>query len=202
MTAPLPVLQALGLSSIQLDAAGRMVLETATRDEALPAVLRALGATRGAEVGVERGHFSKTLCAGVPGLHLHAVDAWLAYRGYREHVTQAKLDGFYAETVERLAPYGANILRGFSGLVAEAFAPGELDFVYIDANHTLPQVIADLAAWVPKVRSGGIIAGHDYGRGSVGHVREAVEAWTAAYRIRPWFVLAGDRSPSFLWVQP
>jgi len=48
----------------------------------------------------------------------------------------------------------------------------------------------------------GIIAGHDYGRASVGHVREAVTAWTSAYRIAPWFVLAGDRSPSFLWVQP
>lgn len=202
MTAPLPVLQALGLSSLQLDAAGRVVLETARRDEALPAVLRAVGAKRGAEIGVERGHFSKVLCTGVPGLHLEAVDAWAAYEGYREHVTQEKLDRFYEEAVERLAPYSARLHWGFSHVVAKEFAPASLDFVYIDANHTLPQVIADLAGWVPKVRSGGIIAGHDYGRASVGHVREAVEAWTSAYRIRPWFVLAGDRSPSFLWVQP
>lgn len=202
MTAPTPVLQALGLSSVQIGGAGRMVLDTARRDVTLPAVLRAVGAMRGAEIGVERGAFSEVLCTGVPGLHLTAIDAWTAYPGYREHVTQAKLDGFYAETVTRLTPYGATILRGFSTLVADAYEPASLDFVYIDANHTLPQVIADLAAWAPKVRSGGIIAGHDYGRASVGHVREAVDAWTAAYRIRPWFVLAGDRSPSFLWVQP
>lgn len=199
------VLQVIGLPPAALWNAtdgGPVLVPHGTRDVALPAVLRAIGATRGAEIGVERGAFSEVLCAGVPGLHLTAIDAWTAYPGYREHVTQAKLDAFYAETVARLTPYGATILRGFSALAADAYEPASLDFVYIDANHTLQQVVADLAAWVPKVRPGGIIAGHDYGRASVGHVREAVTAWTSAYRIAPWFVLAGDRSPSFLWVQP
>ena len=172
------------------------------RDIAFPAVLAVLGAKAGAEVGVEQGTFSEHLCRALPQTRLMCVDAWAAYGGYREHVTQAKLDGFYARAVERLAPFGADIRRGFSVEVAATVPDGSLDFVYIDANHTLPQVIADLAAWTPKVRSGGLIAGHDYGRSSVGHVREAVTAWTSAYRIAPWFVLAGDRSPSFLWVQP
>jgi len=37
-----------------------------------------------------------------------------------------------------------------------------LDFAYIDGNHSLKSVTADLGAWWPKVKSGGIICGHDY----------------------------------------
>ena len=39
---------------------------------------------------------------------------------------------------------------------------GQLDSVYIDADHCYPAVRADIAAWLPKVRPGGIIAGHDF----------------------------------------
>jgi len=198
------VLQALEVSPGALwTDGGPVVVPAATRDAHLLrafAAVRALG--RGAEVGVEQGLYTRTLVDALPDVTVYAVDAWRPYRGYRDHVTQAKLDGFMAAAEARLAGTRAQIVRGFSVEVAEQFPDRYLDFVYIDANHTLPQVIADLAAWAPKVRSGGLIAGHDYGRGKVGHVREAVQAWTAAYGVAPWFVLAGDHSPSFCWVQP
>jgi predicted O-methyltransferase YrrM len=41
--------------------------------------------------------------------------------------------------------------------------PEPIDFLYIDADHSEAGVAADLAAWAPHVRSGGIIAGDDYG---------------------------------------
>lgn len=171
-----------------------------SRWDVFPELLNALGFLRGAEVGVEQGRYSKQLCECIPGLHLLAVDAWQAYRGYREHVSQEKLDGFYEDTLLRLAPYDVTVRRGLSVDVAATVPNGSLDFVYLDGNHTLPFVIADLAAWAPKVRPGGIVAGHDFGRRSVGHVQEAVEAWTRAYQIAPWFVLTGDKSPSWFWV--
>lgn len=173
-----------------------------TRDAWLPALLRACGCQRGAEVGVERGHYARILCETVPGLHLLAVDAWTAYPGYREHVSQAKLDAFYIETVDRLAPYTGTIHRGFSVEVAATVADGSLDFVYLDANHVYAHVLADLAAWAPKVRPGGVVAGHDYGRRSVGQVEDAVRDWTRDHHIAPWGVLMGDRSPSWFWVVP
>lgn len=169
-----------------------------TRHELAQAFAHA-GYARGAEVGVERGEFSERLCQSVPGLQLLCIDAWQAYHGYRDHVGQDKLDGFYRDTLARLAPYGAVVRRGWSIEVAATVPDASLDFVYLDANHSFASVVADIAAWAPKVRRGGVVAGHDYGRRSVGRVAEAVEGWTNAHDIAPWFVLTGDRSPSWMW---
>lgn len=56
-------------------------------------------------------------------------------------------------------------LVGFSVDVAANFPDASIDFVFIDAAHDYPNVRADLCAWLPKVKHGGIIAGHDYGDG-------------------------------------
>ena len=42
------------------------------------------------------------------------------------------------------------------------FAPESVDFVYIDANHSYTYVRDDIQTWLPKVKKGGIIGGHDY----------------------------------------
>ncbi len=38
-----------------------------------------------------------------------------------------------------------------------------IDFIYIDGNHQYSSVKEDLENWYPKIKLGGIIAGHDYG---------------------------------------
>lgn len=45
---------------------------------------------------------------------------------------------------------------------AVLFADASLDFVFIDANHSYEAVINDIRAWWPKIRPGGLLAGHDY----------------------------------------
>ena len=49
-----------------------------------------------------------------------------------------------------------------SAEAAKKFEDESLDFVYIDANHSYEFVKEDIAAWLPKVKKGGIIGGHDY----------------------------------------
>ena len=57
------------------------------------------------------------------------------------------------------------------------FADGSLDFVFLDARDTFEDVQRDLAAWWPKLRPGGLLAGDDYAH-SPG-VRAAVDAFVA-----------------------
>lgn len=159
--------------------------------------------SRGAEIGVEQGEYSDMLCRANPSLRLLCVDAWQAYKGYREHVTQAKLDGFYEATKARLARYRVDILRLFSVPAAATVPDRSLDFVYLDANHVREHVEADIAAWAPKVRAGGILAGHDYCRRKRMDygVIEAVQTYATARQLTP-LILRGDKSPSWVLVQP
>jgi hypothetical protein len=179
----------------------------------LPTLMNKMGVEYAAEIGVERAVFSRVLMRGT-AIRLTLVDPWLSYPGYRDHVSQEKLDGFYADVMTfsvEFGSHGIEVMREFSTIAAQKFNDGSLDFVYIDANHNLPNVIADINAWLPKVRSGGIIAGHDYRKPKNNiqhHVVEAVNAWTYAYRVSPWYLLGAkddpgrDQNRTWLWVNP
>jgi predicted O-methyltransferase YrrM len=55
-----------------------------------------------------------------------------------------------------------DVMRGPSAIMAQSFENVSLDLVFIDADHGYESMRADLAAWTPKVRPGGVIAGHDF----------------------------------------
>lgn len=69
--------------------------------------------------------------------------------------------------------YPFELIRDESPLAAQRFANGSLDLVFIDASHTQECVSADIKAWLPKVKPGGAIAGHDFGMHGV---KSAVQA--------------------------
>lgn len=59
-----------------------------------------------------------------------------------------------------------------------------IDYLYIDADHSEAAVLADLEAWVPHVRPGGLIAGDDYGNRSFPGVKRAWDAFEAAHGLQ------------------
>ena len=77
-----------------------------------------------------------------------------ARRGRAERVLAAAVDLGYASAGEQCADTTL--------ACAGRYADGAFDFVYVDAGHSRREVLADLAAWWPKVRAGGVMAGHDY----------------------------------------
>lgn len=77
-----------------------------------------------------------------------------------------------------------SVLVSPSALAASLFADRSLDFVFLDAAHDYDSVKADIAAWLPKVRPGGWLAGDDFAPGVWdGVVRAVNELLPAA---KPW----------------
>jgi hypothetical protein len=54
------------------------------------------------------------------------------------------------------------VLRLRSDEAVKLFKSFQLDFVYLDANHSFHSVISDLESWCPKIRPGGLMCGHDF----------------------------------------
>lgn len=167
-------------------------------------LLADLGAKRGAEIGVWRGKWSARLCVDNPELDLLCVDTWATDPAYVDARNNAQaLREAYENATDRLSHYRCTILRQPSLEAAKSVADGSLDFIYIDANHGEAFVRADLDAWVPKVRAGGIVAGHDYiwrpERPYI-QVKAAVDRYVREHAIAPMFTLARETAPSFFWV--
>lgn len=174
-----------------------------TRND-LAVVFAKLGYSEGAEIGVERGIFSEILCKANPDLLLLCVDPLVPYEGYREHVSKEKMDGFFQEVSRRLAPYNHFILRDFSMEALKSVEDETLDFVYIDANHDFLNTTLDIYGWSQKVKTGGIVSGHDFSRNKKKdykcHVKDVVQAWTYAHDIKEWYVTS-DSSPSWFFIK-
>ena len=75
----------------------------------------------------------------------------------------------FDEFQENLSPVADrfNVLRMETVEAATHFEDESLDFVYIDADHSYPACSADIEAYLPKMKPGGIIAGHDWFRHTV-----------------------------------
>jgi len=173
-----------------------MIVNVASRDE-FPRMLNEMGLVgEGVEVGVLMGEFSSTLLSTWKCKKLHLVDRWTAYSAKEFTGTSPVQFGndvfekFYQDTVHRMEPFGerASILRMDSVEAAGRFESRSLDFVYIDANHAYPFVKRDLEAWYPKVKVGGIFAGHDYMDGQ-GHtdnfgVKTAVDEFMSSRMLK------------------
>jgi predicted O-methyltransferase YrrM len=176
-----------------------------------------LGLTRGVELGVEKGVFSKVLLTANPELELYCVDSWQPYLDYRCWMNTETSTRNYMEARARLKRFpNVRFIKAFSKIAVNKFEDNSLDFVYIDANHDLPWVMNDIIWWEKKVRPGGIVAGHDYIRvhplkPSRCFVIEAVAWYTELKPVNPWFLIgtrakvAGevrDHTRSFFWIKP
>jgi predicted O-methyltransferase YrrM len=153
----------------------------------------------GAEVGVERGKYSLLMCQVIPNLKLFCVDPW------KQPGKNTYQEALYQKILKRLSPYNVEILRMTSVEASKIIPDGSLDFVYIDALHYFDDVWEDINLWEPKVRNGGIVAGHDYVnvKGEIG-VEDAVKKFVQERNINPYYITLYDVSegwPSWFWVK-
>lgn len=109
------------------------------------------------------------LLKGSPNLTLVGVDIWQSWKekdaepGGRSY-SDVDFQAVYLTLEAKVAPYGARarLLRMKTVYAASLYGDKAFDFVFIDADHTYEGVRADIDAWLPKVRSGGWLMGHDF----------------------------------------
>lgn len=155
-----------------------------------------LGYKRGVELGVQAGIYSEILCQNIPDHELFCVDPWGAY--HRQSAERS--EEYYQIAKERLSKYNTTLMRIPSLEAVKEFADNSLDFVYIDELHEFNPCMMDILCWEPKVRPGGIVAGHDYCQYFQGGVIRAVDAYTFANNITMWYITR-DKEPTWFWVK-
>ena len=106
-------------------------------------------------------------------IKFNVVDTW---QGSPEHqkgapdedkdVVDGSLFDAFTANMKPLAKYYKPI-QAESVEASWKFEDKSLDFVFIDADHSTEAVTADIQAWLPKIKPGGVIAGHDYNYPSV-----------------------------------
>lgn len=138
-----------------------------------------------AEVGVFKSRFCTAilrdlLCNRVLDEYW-AVDSWESFSSesdrFYESIGKDKWDALYGHCCSLMLPHKQlRVLRMESVKAASMFPNRYFDMVFIDANHDYEAVKIDILTWMPKIRSGGIISGHDYlkGRSDLQGVTKAV----------------------------
>lgn len=125
-----------------------------------------------AEIGFGNGNMARVLAETRPDIRLTMVDNFLTaeaqpYR-YRStgddfaRSTKEQAEGRCNAARQLAARVGWRFIRSDSVAAAYGLGDATLDLVFIDADHSEEGVRRDVTAWLPKVRPGGWIGGHDY----------------------------------------
>ena len=150
--------------------------------------------SRFVEVGSWRGRSSCFLGVEIHNsgkkISLDCVDTW---KGSEEHEGYDILngDGLYKEFISNISQISniINPVRMTSLEASKLYDDESLDVVFLDASHKYEDIKDDMIAWYPKVKKGGIFAGHDY------------PSWTQVVRaVEEFFPSKNFSSSELCWI--
>ena len=125
------------------------------------------------EVGVYEGksfsYFMVEMLRAKKSFNVSAVDSFT----FEDEQTKENIEVVFRRNLASVIDK-VNVIKGDSGLSAEQFEDESIDFMFLDADHVYSRVHSDIMAWLPKIKVGGIISGHDYCKEHEG-VIEAVD---------------------------
>lgn len=119
-----------------------------------------------AEVGSWKGMSTSVLAKTVKPFNgkVFAIDHWQGSDGVPEH-KQAETNDMFSTFRYNMKTLGVlDIIYPMimdSATASLIFADNSLDMIFIDADHRYSYVKVDIEMWLPKMKVGGIIAGHD-----------------------------------------
>jgi hypothetical protein len=130
-----------------------------------PSLLQLRGKKKlvGAEIGVQKGNNARNMLKVLHIKKLYLIDPYKPYEEKRA-VTVNETKRWWIEATHKLQQWEQKTvwIRKKSGAASKQIKDNELDFVYIDGSHLPEDVKKDIILYTPKVKIGGLIAGHDY----------------------------------------
>lgn len=145
------------------------------RQKFLEGMIKSYGFSIGAELGLWDGRTYLHLLNNCPNLTLIGIDLWRPsgfYKGIDSYGNSwtAESHKSHEEKVRSGAKrFGERSIlhKMLTDDAAKLVADASLDFVFIDADHSVEAVFADITNWLPKIKPGGIMFGHDIDWNSV-----------------------------------
>ena len=123
-----------------------------------------------AEIGVQMGNFSECLLKSNSLTTLYLIDCWTHQENYLDmaNVNNAQQEYYYRHVLRKFkSDSRVKIVKDFSSKACSVFDNSSFDFIYLDADHSYDAIKNDIENWYGKLRSGGMMAGHDYFNGVV-----------------------------------
>jgi len=131
-------------------------------------LIQEIDATDYVEVGAYFGRNALALRKQHPDLMITLIDTW-DLGGFPDDYSKGESSGVmsFIKKAEKHCRRVHNnlstfIVKDFSKNAAKTWGDGAIDIVFIDAAHDYESVKEDIKLWLPKVRTGGILCGHDY----------------------------------------
>jgi hypothetical protein len=156
----------------------------------------------GVEVGVWRGDHAKQMLELLNFKHLYLIDSYLSFAEGDFVFSTTNAENNFKIAKQTVAKFSqVEFLKMLSADGANKIQ-NNLDFVYIDADHTYHGVKSDLETWYSKVCVGGIFGGHDFSVDFQSVVRAVVnfayEHNAKLYFKSPdWWIIKGEKNVEF-----
>lgn len=114
-------------------------------------------------------------------ISIHCIDNWSQY-GVKD---------VFLENIKPISSY-INVVESISWDAANLYKDNSIDFCFVDADHKYESVKKDILSWLPKVKRGGVLAGHDYNpnvdetNGVYDAIKETIGVWNISLIKNVW----------------
>lgn len=132
--------------------------------EDLPKLIASNSQSVAVEIGTHQAVYAEQIIQRWKGT-LYLVDPYdgpnIVYYPNTEETKTREEDYLVAQ--KRMEKYdNVHFIRDQSVNASTRFGPTSIDLVYIDGLHDVLNIVRDFSVWFPKVKTGGILSGHDF----------------------------------------